>query len=120
VCAKDRGRISLKTSKEAAEIAIQSQLIEQHCQQSTFLALKTAVGAQLEIYKMLVQALSLDIIKEDTQLKEELLSNLKHCRAKQSVANNDMDAFARLSNKHPTKFHLAVVDYLGPQSFSPR
>jgi hypothetical protein len=42
--------VSLKTSKEAAEIAINSQLVDQRGQQNTFLAL--AVATEMEMYKL--------------------------------------------------------------------
>jgi hypothetical protein len=51
--------VCLKTSKEVAEIAINSQLLEQRGQQYMFLALKTVVETEMEMYKLLVQTLQI-------------------------------------------------------------
>jgi hypothetical protein len=107
-CPEDKRGVSLKTSKEAAEIAINSQLVEQRGQQNTFLALKTVVDTEMEMYKLLVQ--TLQIVKDDDVLKKETMEDMKRCRVEVAVAKNNLDVFTRSCKRQ--KSNSAVVDYL--------
>jgi hypothetical protein len=108
-CPGDNRGVSLKTSKEAAEIAINSQLVEQRGEQNTFLALKTTVDTEMETYKLLVQ--TLQIVKDDAVLKKETMEDIKRCRGEVAVAKNNLDVFTRSCNKRQ-KSNSAVADYL--------
>jgi hypothetical protein len=107
-CPDEHRGVSPRTSKEAAEIAINSQLVEQHGNQNTFLALKTAVNTEMEMYKMLVQ--TLQIVRDNATLKKETLDDMKRCRGEVLLAKTNLDMFTRACKRK--KSNSAVEDYL--------